>query len=173
MRPRYSGLWEHKLLPGFVWASENVQPTLHWLFLHPYGDPTRTSLDQYSAKDLREPLCISWELSSSLWGTPSSKMCFRNSVLQSSMFWSQSFQLSKTSGPCFGFSSLHFNLEIASRKLLREIIVLYSFVSLLLEVTVCAPYGQMSKTDFSCILPKSHIVYSWKTIPVKVLHMWN
>ena len=150
-----------------------MQSTLHWLFPHPYGDPTHKRLNQYSAKDFWEPLCISSELSFSLYGAPSSNMCFTNSVLQSSVFWSQFFRLRKTSGPCFGFNCLYFNLKFASRKLIREIILLYFFVSLLLEVTVCSPYGQTSEKNFSHILPKSHIIYSCKTIPVKLLHKWN
>ena len=111
MRPHYSGLWEHKLLPGFVWSSENMQSTLHWLFPHPYGDPTHKRLNQYSAKDFWEPLCISSELSFSLYGAPSSNMCFTNSVLQSSVFWSVLFT-QKDFRALFWFQLLVLQLEI-------------------------------------------------------------
>ena len=172
MRPHYSGLWEHKILPGFVCASHNIQSTLHWLFPNPYGDPICTKLNQYSVKDFRELLCVSSELSFSLYGAPSSNMCFINSVFQSSMFWSV-FSTEKDFRALFWFQLPVLQLEICLQEVTQEIILLYFFVSLLLEVTVCSPYGQTSKTNFLYILPMSHIIYSWKTIPVKVLHRWN
>lgn len=62
--PHHPGFWEYELLPVFVWASGNVEPTvLHWLFPDPHGDPIHTKIDHYSTTDLRKP-CRSSEQSS-------------------------------------------------------------------------------------------------------------
>lgn len=93
----------------------------------------------YPSEDFQDSLFLSVEL-------PLLRYCtLKKSVLtlKSSMFCTVS-SIHKDTRALFGFSILHFNLDITSWKLPGKIIMFQSFVSLFLAVTIYDFCSQMS-----------------------------